>query len=117
MDRAGAARAFAVASGVPAVASPGGCGERRGLRPLASGQPDRDAGAPADGVGSDGRDATSVVDRIPDVVRPGSACEDWPVPEGRFDLVSSGNGSSCGIRADGTVACWGHLVYPRAAVP
>jgi hypothetical protein len=118
MDRRSAARA-AVATGVLAAVLTAGCGQRTRLRPVEGlpSQPHPDAATPVDAPGSDARDAGSAVDRVADIVRPGSACEDWPVPEGRFDFVSSGNGSSCAIRSDGTLACWGHLVYPRAAVP
>jgi hypothetical protein len=110
-------RATATARALLGLVLIAGCGQRTALRPIVGGKSPADAGAARDAAGTDARDATAAVDRIADVVRPGTACEDWPVPDGRFDVVTSGDGSSCGIRTDGTVACWGHLVYPRAAVP
>jgi hypothetical protein len=111
-------RAIATARAVLAFVALAGCGQRTSLRSIVAGKPIVDAGSTAvDAPVLDARDATAVVDRMPELVRPGSGCEDLPVPEGRFDVVSSGNGSSCGIRSNGTLACWGHLVYPRSAVP
>ena len=40
-----------------------------------------------------------------------------PPEGGGFATVSSGNGFSCGIRADGTVACWGGNWDGQAAAP
>lgn len=38
-------------------------------------------------------------------------------PEGRFSRVSVGPGHSCGVRLDGTVACWGNLDYSQVVAP
>ena len=35
----------------------------------------------------------------------------------RFHQVSAGGGHTCGVRTDGTVACWGHDYYGQATPP
>jgi hypothetical protein len=99
------------------LAAVAGCGQRTSLNSAITRKPSADAGAASTDARDAGDSSDAVADRLVDLVRPGSACEDWPVPEGTFEAVSAGNGSSCGIRTDGTLACWGHLVYPRSAIP
>ena len=31
----------------------------------------------------------------------------WDAPTGTFTAIAVGRGHSCGLRADGTAACWG----------
>ncbi len=66
---------------------------------------------------TDKPDASMTQDPAPITDAGAATCEGWPLPEGTFTFVSSGNGSSCGIRTDGTVACWGHPSYARSEIP
>ncbi|MBK6847393.1 MAG: hypothetical protein IPG96_07565 [Proteobacteria bacterium] len=38
-------------------------------------------------------------------------------PPGEFSSVSAGNGYACGVRTNGTLACWGSDTYGKAAAP
>ena len=39
------------------------------------------------------------------------------MPEGQFTAIAAGNGLSCGIRADRTIACWGYNKEGRTDTP
>jgi Regulator of chromosome condensation (RCC1) repeat len=45
------------------------------------------------------------------------ACSAASPPPGPFTSVAMGYGFACGIRGDGTVACWGDSTLPASAVP
>src|SRR5262249_22826478 len=109
------ARRLVVACGLLGLVAGAGCGQRTSLRSVVNGGPLPDAGVAA----PDARDAPVLADGLPSVVdaagdRP---CVSTPIPDGTFEAVSSGDGNSCGLRPDGTVACWGETVYPQSAVP
>ena len=38
-------------------------------------------------------------------------------PEGQFKSVSAGSSHTCGVKADGSVACWGYERYGEATPP
>src|SRR5882724_484486 len=46
-----------------------------------------------------------------------TTCSVGMPPPGAFTSVVTGDGFACGIRGDGTVACWGDTTGPATAIP